>query len=255
MSYIDTHELTTAQSLYIKTILQKTFKERYNYSDALTGERLKKETILLPTKNNQPDWEYMENYITEKQEEAKERLQQLQSIPEKRHEIDIRNWEEYAIEDLFEIEQSKGDIQFKKCEIGTVPLVSSGNYENNGIVGYIKEGCGKAEIFSKCVITIDMFGYANYQEKDFYAVSHGRVTILKSKEKIQDGAFKFITVCLTRKFSKMCSYENMCSVTLLRQSTILLPTKNNQPDWEYMENYITQKQAEVQEKLRGLRDE
>lgn len=77
MYYIDTSMLTKNQSLFFKAILQTTLNQKYGYNDGLTGARLKQEKITLPVKNNEPDWDYMEQYINKRQEEVKEKVQLL----------------------------------------------------------------------------------------------------------------------------------------------------------------------------------
>lgn len=167
--------------------------------------------------------------------------------------INVSEWKEFKINKIFNIEQSKGDIQYKKTKCGNIPLVSSGNGDNNGIVGYIASGDGIAEIFKKGTLTIDMFGVSNYQNKDYFAVSHGRVTILSPKYDMSEYSLRFISVCLTKKFSILCSYNQMCSMTLLKKEFVLLPSKNNEPDWQYMEEFIANRERIVKEKLELLR--
>jgi hypothetical protein len=36
--------------------------EKYSYGYKFSQKRIKKQKILLPTKNGSPDWEYMEQY-------------------------------------------------------------------------------------------------------------------------------------------------------------------------------------------------
>ncbi len=45
----------------------KQHKSKYSYSFTINSTRLKKQKILLPTKNNQIDWQGMERYIREKE--------------------------------------------------------------------------------------------------------------------------------------------------------------------------------------------
>lgn len=86
MYYIDTQELTLNQSLFFKTILQKTLTDRYGFTDGLTGERLKEETIKLPAVYNaekekyEPDWNYMEKFIKELKEENERKLSILKTL-------------------------------------------------------------------------------------------------------------------------------------------------------------------------------
>ena len=97
--------------------------------------------------------------------------------------LNVENWKEFTIGDYFDVFLSSGDLKIDDCEPGNIPLISSGS-TNNGIVSYIDEkGDGKAQIFKANCITVDMFCNAFYQNKDFYAVSHGRVNILYPKFK------------------------------------------------------------------------
>lgn len=151
--------------------------------------------------------------------------------------IDCSKWEEFEVNKLFEIELSKGDNQAKKLIEGDIPLISAGNY-NNGVCKYIKIGDEKSNIFQKNTITIDMFGKSFYQDKDYYSVSHGRVNILKPKFKLTKNIGLFLVSVFDSTFFKKYSFSAMCSQSALKKETIKLPSKNNQPDWEYMEDYI-----------------
>ncbi|WP_226797448.1 N-6 DNA methylase [Aliarcobacter butzleri] len=55
--------LNEKNALFICTVLQKSLS-KYNFTIMLSGDKLKKEYIYLPTLgNNEIDWEYMEKYI------------------------------------------------------------------------------------------------------------------------------------------------------------------------------------------------
>ena len=152
-------------------------------------------------------------------------------------EIDSSKWKEFEVDKLFEIELSKGDNQAKKLMDGDIPLISAGSY-NNGVCKYVKIGDGKSNIFQKNTITIDMFGKSFYQDKDYYAVSHGRVNILKSKFILTKNIGLFLVCIFDSTFIKKYSFSAMCSQSSLKKEIIKLPSKNNQPDWKFMENYI-----------------
>ena len=232
---------------YLAVVIEEVLINRYGFDEKATWRKVKNERIPLPTKNNQPDWEYMENYITEKQEEAKERLQQLQSIPEKRNELDISGWEEYELNGI--LPQIKRGTRIKKNNRteGSIPLITAGNI-NQGIAGYIEKN---EELFTKNSITVDMFGNAFFRDYIFFADDN---IIVFKNDNLNTKQLLFINVAL-QYLTQIFDYRNQFRIASIDNLKIKLPTKNNQPDWEYMENYITQKQAEVQEKLRGLRDE
>jgi len=49
--------------LFLVTLLNFHLDKKYSYGRAITPPRLKKDKILLPQKNNKPDWLFMEKYI------------------------------------------------------------------------------------------------------------------------------------------------------------------------------------------------
>lgn len=147
-------------------------------------------------------------------------------------------WKEFTIGDYFDVYLSSGDLKIDDYEPGNIPLISSGS-TNNGIVGYIDEkGDGKAQIFKANCITVDMFCNAFYQNEDFYAVSHGRVNILcpKFKCNLQIGLF----ICsIIKKEQFKYSYGRAVYSSEIARMIIKLPsTPDNEPDWNYMEQYI-----------------
>nr|WP_304341188.1 restriction endonuclease subunit S [Clostridioides mangenotii] len=150
--------------------------------------------------------------------------------------LDKVEWGTFKINEIFDIELSKGDNQLEKLEIGKIPLVSSG-ISNNGIVGFIKRGDGKAQKFSKGVLTVDMFGQSFYHTYDFYSVSHGRVNMLNPILEVHEAGF-FLAQMLNQQLDCF-SYNNMASSSRLSIKNIKLPiTPEKQPDWNYMEQYV-----------------
>ncbi len=153
--------------------------------------------------------------------------------------LETNKWKRFYIRNLFECMQSKGDNQAKDLEEGQIPLVSAGSL-NNGIVKYIEEGDGVAEIFEAGCITADMFGKCFYQPFDFYAVSHGRINILRPKHKeINERVSLFLINVMEHEFRLKYSYNRMLSLEKLLKESICLPCGcNGNPDWNYMEKYI-----------------
>lgn len=151
----------------------------------------------------------------------------------------MSDWKEYRIADLFAIEQSDGDNQAQRLDEGDIPLVSSGSY-NNGVCKYIDKGDGISQLFPGNVLTVDMFGKAFYQESPFYAVSHARVCVLRPIDAVRFNKFiaLFLVAVIDKTFRPRYSYEEMCSSSALEKEAILLPSKDDRPDWDYMEGYI-----------------
>ncbi len=84
-----------------------------------------------------------------------------------------------------------------------------------------------------------MFGKVFFQPAKFYAVSHGRINILIPKFKINKYIALFIISTLEKKTLNRYSFSHMCNKRRLYNETIYLPiTKNLQPDYAFMENYM-----------------
>lgn len=162
--------------------------------------------------------------------------------------IDTKKWKEFPIVDLFDVVLSSGDNQAKLLEDGDIPLVSSGKNLGNGICKYIKQGDGKSEIFNSNTITVDMFGKAYYQERDYFAVSHGRVNILLPKFNLNKNIGLFIVAVLDKRLEDVFPYGEMCNQSQLKKQKIPLPIcDNNSPDWVFMNKYMSKVYSQVKE--------
>lgn len=49
-------------------------KEKYQYGYKFNGERMKKQIIKLPSFQNQPDYDFMEQYMKRKENEILDRI-------------------------------------------------------------------------------------------------------------------------------------------------------------------------------------
>lgn len=223
----------------INKMLAAKYQDAYTYPSLA---ELKKIKVLLPAKAiDEPDWQFMEDYIKEIQKKV-----QNKTFKQKGHKkkIDIttaenkteEEWKKYRIGDLFKISLSKDDIQPKLVNEGSFPLVSSGK-ENNGICAYIEKQ--DAKLWDAGLLTVDMFGKAFYQEKPFYCVSHGRVNILIPKKDMSEMSLRFISAVIEKTTMEKYDFQEMCTGTKLAEEFVFLPSGGNgQPDWEGIEKFM-----------------
>lgn len=237
MYYIDTSSLSELSCAFLKSILEATFTSNYSFSDGMIPSRIYNETIKLPIDvNGNPDWSYMEQYMANLEVAVSSSLTTLQSAksqPKKK--VETNEWKEFKVGDLFDAFLSKDDIQSKNFIEGDIPLVSSGK-EKNGIIAHISND--KAKLWDAKTITVDMFGKVFYQPNSYYCVSHGRVNILVPKIQITELVERYIACVIETKTINKYEFSEMCTGNKLLNEIIKLPTKNEQPDWVYMENYI-----------------
>lgn len=152
--------------------------------------------------------------------------------------MDTSSWKYFLLGDMFRVVLTKGDIKANDMEYGSIPLISSGE-GNNGVVKYItKDGDGKAETFPANTITLDMFCHANYQDKEYFAVGHGRVNVLIPKFNINSYVGLFICSLINREKYRF-SYGRAVYSTVAEKIKIKLPvTPEGNPDWKYMEDFV-----------------
>lgn len=261
-------DMTPAIGLFIATVINKNENYRWNYGRQCRVGNTKKITIKLPAVMRDdgcyvkdqdqkyskhgyiPDFAFMEKYI--KSLHHKHITTKNITLQDKK--ICIECWRPFKLSALFDIVLSKGDIKVDDVNVGSVALVSSGE-TNNGVVGFIDEyGDGKADIFDKNILTLDMFCNAFYQNEKFYAVSHGRVNILKPQFHVNKYIGLFIVTLLKKEKYKFsygrAVYSNVANDIELKLPCLMkngkyIIDKNHKysdegyiPDWQWMENYI-----------------
>ena len=151
--------------------------------------------------------------------------------------IDISNWKEFKVGELFEITKPVPRVQSDYAK-GDIPFVASGS-ENNGVQKY----CAplKNDVLEKghCITVSPVDGYAFYQPNDFLGRggAGSSINILRNSHLTKESAIFICTII--RKVCQKYSYNQMCSASKLALERIKLPiNQKGEPDFEYMENYI-----------------
>ena len=174
-----------------------------------------------------------------------------------KHPVDTSAWGEFVVGELFDVQLSDGDNKPKKLPKGTIPLVSAGN-TNNGIVGSFESD---TIIFPAHSITVDMFGQAFYQPKEFQAVSHGRVNILIPSFENNENIGQFIVTILNAQCQKY-SFTEMLTSKKIKAESIPLPLKPSADpsnytqadiDWDYMDSFMQAIEEKAHKRVASLR--
>ena len=159
-------------------------------------------------------------------------------------------WGEFKLGDLFEIKPTKY-YRLQNEEIisknGNVPLVSNSSIEN-GVMGFsnLKPlNKGNTLTCSDTTLGADtMF----YQQKDFIGYSHIQHLVPKFKPFNKEIASAIISACIVAT-SKKYDYGNKFNRDAMNKTIIHLPTKNGKIDFEFMESFIAELEAERINKL------
>lgn len=243
-------DITKNIGMFLVSVLEKSFEEKYSFTTMCSSTLLKNEKIKLPTDNNEnPDWGYMEEYMENIKMQVNKSLNGLDYCIEENNKIDIIEWGEFEIGNLFEIVSPKVyHTREVKENLDGIPYVVRSKF-NNGIK-YMVERDEKFVVNPKGVIS---FGAENasffYQEKEYIS---GRDMYYIDTRNLSRNTALFIIACLEKLTSKY-SYNFGLFPKLLKEEKIKLPIKSNgEPDYEYMDKYMTELLNKAKNKLSCL---
>lgn len=154
-------------------------------------------------------------------------------------ELKVNEWKEFRLGDIFDVKKAKNytieDIEDNL--VGDIPYITR-TALNNGVTSFVNN---KNNVFKlekgNCLIIGGESAIAFYQPLDFITGNNISKLYLKNKKLTQNIAFFILTVINQENYKY--SYGRAFNVKNINNSTIKLPsTKNNTPDWDYMEEYI-----------------
>ena len=149
---------------------------------------------------------------------------------------------------LFDVKSTK-TRELNKYYDGNIPFVS-GTSINNGVERFVRTN----EILEKgnCITVSSLDCSAFYQEKDFLGRGGaGSSIILLYNENLNKYNGYFISTVI-RNVCKKYFYSNMANKDTIKEEIIKLPVKENNPDWEYMTEYIQKLEKEISVGLENL---
>lgn len=232
-------------AMFLIPVIQSKGRQ-YAFVDKWKKEYMEKESLRLPaTADGKPDWQYMEQYISNKEKQVVQWLDILQNVDSLGGQrIDNQSWRRYIIGDLFEIRNGKGITQHEiYLHPGDTPAIQSGA-DNNGCIGYIsKEYCisQRYTLSSGACLTVarsGSSGHVTFQPSQ--CVVGDSAKILQPKQLLSREAMLFLrSVLMVNK--RKYAYSDKVTSKAYAADTILLPsTPEGAPDWTYMEEYMKQ---------------
>ncbi|MCL2087694.1 MAG: N-6 DNA methylase [Oscillospiraceae bacterium] len=185
-------------------------------------------------------WDYMRDFIAPATLiEANDKISRINNFSGVPLSVDITSWKYFPISGksgIFKIEPCKCSNASEFLEDGDDIDYIGAKKDNNGVMRRVKNN---EELTTKgnCIVFIcdgqGSVGYTNYIEKDFIGsttLSVGRNINLNR----YNALFLVAVLDLERyRYSFGRKYK-----TNLSKAKILLPAKENAPDWDYMESYI-----------------
>ena len=106
--------------------------------------------------------------------------------------------------------------------------------ENNGCDCYVKDDTSQGKEKGNAIIIGDTTSSCFFQKESFYAGDH--IVVCRAKW-INKYTALFIKTLLERERYRY-SYGRAFKMDLIKSTIINLPSKNGNPGWQFMENYI-----------------
>lgn len=246
--YVDTREYSANSCVFLAACLQ-TVAHKYPYNYGLFPDLLKEERIKLPVNaSGEPDWAYMDEYMSGVMAESAAILENLRQADGEKHALDVSEWRDYIIGDLFEKLQldvkkedfnKAFDVSEERTDEFNLPLVNA-KHGNNGIMYY-----GREADFEAAEMTIDIVQNGAIATGDVYAQPQKTgvlwdAYLVKPKVEI-DSAFTlmFLATVLEKAIKDKFSYDDKCVWDKAKLLSVTLPcTREGEPDWAYMDKYM-----------------
>lgn len=176
-------------------------------------ETFRSQSLCLPTKAGQIDFDFMESFIAELEAERIAELEDYLKVSgldnyelsdeelKALRNYDSLEWKEFNLEKLFGKSTRGKRLRSLDRISGDLPFVTAGE-TNTGISAYISN---EVEIFKANTVTIDMFGSAKYRNYDYGADDHIAVV---HTEKLNKFASLFTTAAIHKaSYSGKFSYD------------------------------------------------
>lgn len=249
--------------LYIGSAIEKYAKQNASYSKNLILNDYEKMKVSLPaTPSGEPDFDFMENYIKEIEQKHIQKLEadldvrttELLKIIGREDligDIDalgryveagfntVADYAEFRVGDLFDVVTGAllpKDLLVDEGENSTtLPRVSASS-QNNGITMFLDADLDHKNyrIFENTV-SVSFLGDVFYQDKASFDMKvHGLHHI-----KLTPRSGQYIATTIRKLIAGSYDYGNQLSSSKLPELVVSLPINNlNQPDFDFMEQYI-----------------
>ena len=102
--------LTELSGLFVSSVIRQSLT-KYTYSDQLNSKTIEDEIIRLPVDTSgEPDWAYMDEYMSAVMKEAEASLERLKQTDGEKHAVDASGWKEFKLTDIFRIKGKRIQI-------------------------------------------------------------------------------------------------------------------------------------------------
>lgn len=244
---------------YFITLIQK-FVSLYNgQQGGYKLDDIKNYEVKVPMKNEKIDFEFMEDFVTELEEQHLFELE-AQRIAELKAYLDVTGLRDYELtEEENNVLGEYDSIEFKSYNIldvfrvkntknilsrdiiqnsGKTPYLCASS-ENNSVSSYINY---KEELMDEgnCVFIGGKTFVVTYQENNFYSNDSHNLSLYLKDEKYKNKYVQlYLTTCIQKSLAHKYSWGNSVSKAKIKNDNISLPIMNNKIMYDKMKIFIS----------------
>lgn len=250
------HEFNLYTATFIVNVLKKAISN-FAYQDQLSSTVLPLLTIKLPSRNGNPDWEYMESYMQNIMQKSQQNISKLKKINTNKNKISINDWKKFHLYDkgLFIIDMgTKLDKAKMTVANPSVNFVGRAN-TNNGITLSVDKICD-LNPYQAGNMTLSLggeyLGSCFIQPKEFYTSQN--VVVLIPQWDMPNEVKNFISTMIFKESrTHYKAFVDELNRHIKTDFSFYLPVdSNNEPDWEYMGSYMKNIMDNCESKLNSL---
>ncbi len=240
--------------MFIASVINTKNTKMFSYIDQFRQKDADTLSVKLPiTLEGFPDFKYMETYMKNLELAVNSSLSDLQSAKkfDILGKIDISNWKQFQISDLFTVKRPSARNQ-ANYDDGDVPFVASGNF-NNGVLKYLEPKKDEILDVGNCITVSPIDGSSFYQEDDFIGRGGAGSSIILLYNPNLNPYNGYFIATVIRTVCRKYAYSDMANKDTIGAEKIKLPVdETGNPDYKYMENYILNKLSKLRNLLNNL---
>lgn len=214
-------------------------------------EVIENQTITLPvTDNKEIDFDFMESFIRELEEERIRELQSYLAVTglsdytltlseqDALKGFEALEWREFNVTDVFNVKNTHNILSSEIAEnSGGVPYLCA-SAENNGVSSYISYNADFLED-GNCIFIGGKTFVVSYQKDDFFSNdSHNLALYLKDFEADKSNQL-YLATCIRKSLAHKYSWGNSISNAKIKGDKVMLPVRDGVLDYEAMQDFIS----------------
>lgn len=232
--------------LFLITALRSALYSRYSWGDSVSMKRIKDDVFFLPvTADGEPDYVYMDQYMHDVMRESEASLENLRQADKSKEAVDIHTWKRFHLYDdgLFDIDMGTKLDRVKMTQIKPeINFVGRAN-TNNGITGRV-DRIADVQPYDAGNLTLSLggeyLGSCFIQPDAFYTSQN--VVVLMPKWDMPFSVKQFVATMIFRESRTYYkAFIDELNRHIKTDYSFFLPVKSDgNPDWDYMEKYMSE---------------